>query len=98
MDGGIRSGTNVDLARGSDQVVVIKAQSRDSSLSGKFELDVEALEGDVARVAIIDPDAATAEFLRRGSLDPANRRPAAEAGLQQSVDMVSAIPGWVTKL
>ena len=95
MDGGIRSGTNVDLARGCDQVVVIKAVSRSSPLSGRFEADVQALQAEGSHVAVIEPDDANSELIRTGPVDPANRRPAAMAGLRQSADVVHVLPAWV---
>ena len=94
MDGGIRSGTNVDLARGCEQVVVIKAVSRTSPLSGRFEADVQTLEAEGAKVAIIEPDDANSQLIRTGPVDPANRQPAAKAGLTQSADVAQTLPAW----
>jgi hypothetical protein len=79
-------------------VVVIKAVSRSSPLSGRLEADVHALEAEGTQVAVIEPDDANSELIRTGPVDPANRRPAAKAGLRQSADVVQALPAWVRQL
>lgn len=95
MDGGMWSATNVDLARGSELVVVITPVPRRSPLAGALEANVEALRAEGAAVTIIEPDAITGEIIKQGPVDPSNRRPAAEAGLAQSADVAVTLPGWV---
>jgi len=97
MDGGMWSGTNVDLARGSDRVVVITPALRTSPLAGPLEANVKALRDEGADVTIIEPSAFAAVVIRKGPVDPANRRPAAEVGLAQSAEVVSEIPAWVSE-
>jgi len=95
MDGGMWSGTNVNLVRGGDRVVVITPVPRRSPLAGALEANVKALQDEGTDVTIIEPSAAAADIIRRGPVDPANRRPAAEAGLAQSADVVIVLPAWV---
>ena len=83
MDGGMRSATNADLARGSDRIVVITPGGTSSFFGGALTAEVEALRALGARVAVIEPDAGT-EILGPDALDPARRRAAAEVGYKQA--------------
>ncbi len=91
------SGTNVDLAQGSDRVVVITPALRTSPLAGALEANVKALRNQGADITIIEPSAVAADVIRKGPVDPANRRPAADVGLAQSAEVESEIPAWVSK-
>ncbi|MDL9978321.1 patatin-like phospholipase family protein [Microbacterium sp. ASV49] len=77
MDGGMWSGTNVQLAKGCDRIVVIAPENIG------LTKDLRAL-GQGVRTAIITPDADAKVARGRNSLDPAARRPSAEAGLAQA--------------
>ena len=77
IDGGVWSLTNADLAAGHDRVVVL-APVVDPGVARQ----IEALGPDV-RVELVSPDAASLEAFGADVLDPANRAPAARAGLEQ---------------
>lgn len=96
MDGGVRNGSNADLARGSDRVVVIAPVARSPLFGGTVLANVEALRAQGARALLIEPDVAASEVMAAGSAtDPARRRPAAEAGLAQAPAVVTGLPDWL---
>jgi NTE family protein len=80
MDGGVRSAINSDLAEGHDRVVVLAPLAGPSEAMTSAELD--ALRGS-ASVAVVSSDEAAVEAMGPNALDPAMRRPAAEAGRRQ---------------
>jgi NTE family protein len=84
MDGGIRSGTNADLAQGSDRIVVIAPLGRASIFGAALIAEVEALRARGARVAVVEPDTDALEAFGPNPLDPARRSAAAEAGHKQA--------------
>jgi NTE family protein len=91
MDGGMRSGTNADLAQGSTRVVVIAPVGPSSGLGGALIPEVEALRNQGARVAIIEPDAIALAAIGPNVLDPARRSAAAEAGYKQAATATAAL-------
>lgn len=89
MDGGMRSTTNVDLARNADRVVVIapipQAFSRDLSIRNQL-----------ARIgarhsAVIVPDAESVAAIGKNMLDPRRRADAARAGRRQAAEMMEKV-------
>jgi NTE family protein len=95
MDGGMRSGANADLAHGSRRIVVITPGGASSSFGGALTVQIEALRGQGAKVAVIEPDA-DAVILGPGALDPARRRAAAEVGYKQAAAVVGSLSDVVT--
>src|ERR1700686_3925957 len=85
MDGGMRSGTNADLAHGSDRVVILAPLGRSSIAGAALVAEVEKLRAAGASVALIEADADAREAFGANPLDPAGRRAAAEAGYKQAV-------------
>jgi NTE family protein len=81
MDGGARSVTNADLARGASSVVIIEPLAH---LSPRETLRRELRELGDARVAQIGPDQAAIDVFGANVLDPALWRPAFRAGLAQA--------------
>ncbi|BEL05335.1 patatin-like phospholipase family protein [Actinoplanes sichuanensis] len=81
VDGGVRSVANVDLAAGADRVVVLAPTTRSARRSGRPDAQLETLG---ARGAVVAPDAAAVRAIGANVLDPARRRPAAEAGYAQA--------------
>ncbi len=85
MDGGMRSATNADLAKGHDVVVVvsISGQAVPAPFGRPLEREFQALRDSGSRVEIISPDAQS--FAAFGSnLMDFGRRPAAAAnGIRQ---------------
>jgi NTE family protein len=90
MDGGIRSGTNADLAAGYDRVVVLAPLPRGMGPMTGVATQVEALRAR-SKVAVVTPDRAALAAIGRNVLDPAKRAGAARAGLAQAPAMVDEI-------
>ena len=91
MDGGIRSGTNADLAAGAD-VVVVLAPLGDAPAFPGTGLRAELAElGDEVRTAVVQPDAAAVEAIGPNLLDPGRRAAAAAAGRAQAAQVASLI-------
>jgi NTE family protein len=93
MDGGMRSGTNADLAAGYDRVVVLAPLPRGFGPMPGAESLIAALRPR-STVALVNPTGAALASFGRNVLDPAARADAARAGLAQSgseVDKVRAV-------
>ena len=79
IDGGVRSGSNADLAAGCDRVVVITPTRADAPQQwGSLDDEIEKLRP--ADVAVVWADAASTAAFGTNPLSPATRRPAALAG------------------
>ena len=83
IDGGARSLSNVDLAAGCDTVVILSPGAPDQPGIGARTLLDELAALDGARSAVIAADEAATAAFGTNPLDPATRRPAAEAGRAQ---------------
>jgi NTE family protein len=98
IDGGVRSGTNADLAAGYDAVLVIAPMAYSLFPLGQRQLsrEAEALRAGGAAVALIVPDAQAQEAFGLNLMDPSRVAPAAAAGIQQghaAADQLKAIWG-----
>jgi NTE family protein len=90
MDGGMRSGTNADLAAGYDRVVVLAPLPRGvGPLTGAIA-QVEELRRE-ASVSLVSPDAAALRAIGRNVLDPGKRAAAARAGLAQAASVADEV-------
>jgi NTE family protein len=79
MDGGMRSGTNADLAKGADPVLIITPSTEQTPMGPAVPpSELEALAP--ARVHVVYADAASIAAFGSNPLDPAARKPAALAG------------------
>ncbi len=89
MDGGVRSGTNADLARGWPLVVVLAVMGarRNDPLAENarrlLERELRALEESGSRVVLVQPDEGSLEAFGLNLLDFGRRQAAAEAGYRQ---------------
>ncbi|MEU4623288.1 patatin-like phospholipase family protein [Actinoplanes sp. NPDC023801] len=83
VDGGVRSVANADLAEGSRQVAVLAPTVRSARRAGRPDVQLRSLGADV-RGVVVSPDAAAVRAIGANVLDPARRRPAAEAGYAQA--------------
>ncbi len=85
MDGGVRSSDNADLADGAARIVVVSPLGLNSQLPSAMPLRevVARLADGGAQVTVLSPDEASAAAIGANPLDPATRRPAAEAGRRQ---------------
>ncbi|MFL6125784.1 patatin-like phospholipase family protein [Actinophytocola sp.] len=90
MDGGVRSGSNADLAEGCSRVVVLSPMPRSFGPMTGVAAQVEELRRS-AEVALVTPDAAASRAFGRNMLDPAARAAAARAGLAQASSVVAAV-------
>lgn len=88
MDGGMRSVANVDLAAGCSRVVVVAPLTRSAS---RFSTPgAQAARLGVPSI-VVSPDRAALAAIGTNLLDPARRRPAAEAGLAQAAAVAEAV-------
>jgi NTE family protein len=90
IDGGVRSGSNADLAAGYDRVVVLAPLPRGMGPMTGVGTQVEALRAN-SEVALVTPDPAALKSFGRNVLDPAKRAAAARAGLAQAPSVAEAV-------
>ncbi|GAB3439068.1 patatin-like phospholipase family protein [Actinophytocola sediminis] len=90
IDGGMRSGTNADLAAGYDRVVVLSPLPRGLGQMTPAATQVEALRAR-SLVELVSPDRAALRAIGRNVLDPAKRAAAARAGIVQSESVLDRI-------
>lgn len=92
MDGGMRSGTNADLARGYRQVLIVAPMGMlNMGPLGNPQDEVELLEREGSTVKVITPDAASVAAIGPNVLDPAYRAAAARAGRQQGRALAASL-------
>jgi NTE family protein len=90
IDGGIRSGANVDLAAGCDRVVILAPATAGFGAMPSVATQVAQLPTGV-KVAVVTPDQVTRKALGRNPLDPARRAPSARAGRAQAASVRAAV-------
>ncbi|TWP54084.1 patatin-like phospholipase family protein [Lentzea tibetensis] len=90
MDGGMRSPANVDLAAGYSQVVVVAPIVRAFGHAARPDVQAARLGADV-RSIVVSPDTAAQAAIGANVLDPARRKPSAEAGFAQAATVVDAV-------
>ena len=89
IDGGMRSTTNADIAKGYDIVLVVAVTVRvaDPTLAERFskplENELKILRESGARVELIKPDDASLDAFGMNLMDRSHRPAAAKAGLSQ---------------
>jgi NTE family protein len=88
IDGGARSPANADLAQGYERVVVLAPIVRGAGPVASVDAQVTGM---VARVTVVPPDEASKAAIGRNVLDPAARRPSAEAGRAQGKSVVRQV-------
>lgn len=88
MDGGTRSVTNADLAKGAAQVVILEPMAH---LTPRGPLERELAELGEARTAVIGPDQAAIDIFGLDVLDNGLWRPAFQAGLAQSAAVADEV-------
>jgi NTE family protein len=91
MDGGMRSPTNADLARGYDRILILNPLGANANYLGAGTAEeAAALEREGSHVLVIAPDAAATTAIGLNPLDPATREPSALAGRAQGREL--AVP------
>lgn len=88
IDGGMRSPTNADAAKGYDAVAVVEFRAAiDPAMAEHFEKaldrELDILRSSGARVELIVPDSASIEAFGPNPMDPSRRKGAATAGVAQ---------------
>ncbi|MGI5238284.1 patatin-like phospholipase family protein [Dactylosporangium sp. CA-139066] len=87
MDGGVRSGTNANLATGATAILVIAPMG---ALARPL-IEREIAATGATRSLLIEPDEAAAEAIGPNVLDPSRRGIAVDAGLRQGEAMAAAV-------
>jgi NTE family protein len=90
VDGGVRSVTNADLAKGCSRVVVLAPVSFAMRRSQRIAVQLASLGAGV-RSVVITPDAAARKAIGSNTLDPAHRVGSARAGHDQAVNAAPAV-------
>jgi NTE family protein len=88
IDGGMRSPTNADIAKGYDQVALVVVTTgapgpMAETSKKRFDAEVAALKESGSKVTVIAPDAGSVEAFGVNLMDFTRRAGAAEAGLAQ---------------
>ncbi len=89
VDGGIRSGTNADLAQGCDRVVVLVPFELEEEGRRRIEAELEGVGADDRLVVAADERLSAA--VGTSHLDPSRRPVAARAGLEQVPAVAEAV-------
>jgi NTE family protein len=87
VDGGVRSVANADLAAGASPALLLAPLG--AAAGPGIELELAALGG--GRTLLVQSDRATQDAMGINPLDPARRRPSAEAGRRQAADVLDAV-------
>ncbi len=90
VDGGVRSATNADLAKGCDRVVVIAPVTAAFRRADRPDAQVASLGAGV-RSVIVSPNAAARAAIGSNVLDPAHRATAAQAGRAQAAEVAEQV-------
>jgi NTE family protein len=92
MDGGVRSATNTDLARGYDRILILNPLGETANFFGAgTAAEAATLEREGSRVLVIGPDAASTGAIGLNPLDPAARKPSALAGRAQGRELAASV-------
>ena len=99
IDGGMRSGTNADLAGGHGLVVLIALRLGDGGpndrMKARLDEEIAQLEDGGAEVVLITPDAASQTAFGANLMDFRRRPAAVRAGLDQGAALAAATgPRW----
>ncbi|MEO8971400.1 MAG: patatin-like phospholipase family protein [Ktedonobacteraceae bacterium] len=92
MDGGVRSATNADLARGYERILILNPLGANANFLGNgLDAEVASLQRDGSQVLVIGPDAASTTAIGMNPLDPATREPSAKAGRIQARELATPV-------
>jgi len=91
IDGGMRSGTNADLALGYPLVVILAPMAGIVAARGALNAELAALQAEGSRVIALWPDADALAAVGPNPLDPARRVAAAEAGYAQATSAAATL-------
>ena len=91
VDGGVRSGTNVDLASGYEVVVVLAPVAETLGLGDRAVRAVADAVRARPETIVLGPDEASTAAIGTNALDPATRAPSARAGRAQGREQANAV-------
>jgi NTE family protein len=93
MDGGVYTVDNAHLAAGAERVLVASPFGTVSPAPAGYHLNdaVAKLEAGGAKVLVVAPDEAARAAMGANALDPAVRKPSAEAGFAQGQRMAESV-------
>ncbi len=98
MDGGMRSATNADLAKGHDRTVVIAVRLAAGEFGDRMMAPVTREMGVLTeaggQVELIVPDDASTAAFGMNLMNPKNRPAAAKAGLEQGRSLAQTLKGF----
>lgn len=95
MDGGMRSPTNADLAKGYTRILILNPLGEAANYFGAGPAtEAVVLEQAGSQVLVIGPDAASAGASGANPLDPATRKPSALAGRAQGRELAASIAAF----
>lgn len=99
IDGGMRSGTNADFARGYDKVLVVALRIGGTGPAAeraarRLGSEIEALTAEGASVEVITPDEASQSAFGPNLMDFRRRPGAAQAGLAQGERQADRVGGF----
>jgi NTE family protein len=89
VDGGVRSATNADVAKGAERVVVLAPLPQ--SFSRHHRIDAQLARTGATATATVAPDSEALTAFGRNVLDPANRAASAEAGYAQAGSVLDRV-------
>ena len=97
-DGGVRSGTNADLARGYDSVLIVapigaRPDGIDPLLGRQARAETEALNTAGTSAELVFPDASTLEAMGINRMDASRRGVTTHAGIAQGRALASRLAG-----
>jgi NTE family protein len=97
-DGGVRSGTSADLARGYDSVLIVapigaRSDGIDPLLGRQARAEAEALGASGSNVELVFTDAATLEAMGVNRMDTSRRGVTTHAGIAQGRALASRLAG-----
>jgi NTE family protein len=97
MDGGVRSGTNADIAKGAELVLIVRAETLDASAMGAniplltFEEELAELRQAGSQSLVITPDEASTAARGPNPLDASRRAPSVQAGREQGRSLAESV-------
>jgi NTE family protein len=98
IDGGMRSGTNADMAAGYDVVVVVALRLGSGPfadrIAAQLDGEIETLKDGGATVIVVSPDEASVKAFGPNLMDFRHRPDAARAGLAQGLADAAELKGF----
>jgi NTE family protein len=97
MDGGVRSGTNADIAKGAGRVLIVRAETLDASAMGAniplltFEEELAEIQQAGSQSLVITPDAASTAARGPNPLDASQRAVSVQAGREQGRSLAASV-------